>query len=102
MLRREFWSHGYTTEAVQSWLKEYWSLPCRKVEMQDMMREHVQPHWQGNAVGEALFAYIESRHAGSIRATQKCGFKPTGFEGEIEDSRGMAVLVRHYLERPEA
>jgi hypothetical protein len=75
---------------------------CRKVEMQDMLREHVQPHWQGDAVGEALFADIESRDAGSIRATQKCGFKPTGFEGEIEDLHGMAVLVHHYLERPEA
>lgn len=102
MLRKEFWSLGYATEAVQGWLKEYWKLPRRELEMQDTMPEHAQLHWQGDAMREAVFAYIESGNAGSIKVLQKCGFKASGFEEKVEDFRGPAVLIHYYLERPEA
>jgi RimJ/RimL family protein N-acetyltransferase len=100
MLRKEFWSYGYATEAVQGWLKEYWKLPRREVDMQDTMLEDVQLHWHGDTVREALFANIESGNTGSIKVLQKCDFKPTGLEEKVEDFRGPAVLIHYYLERP--
>jgi RimJ/RimL family protein N-acetyltransferase len=99
MLRKEFWSCGYATEAVQGWLKEYWKLPRREIDMQDTMPENFQLHWHGDTAREALFANIESGNAGSIKVIQKCGFNPTGFEEKEEDFRGPAVLVHYYLER---
>ena len=102
MLRKEFWSYGYATEAVQGWLKEYWKLPRRELDLQDTMLEHTQLHRQGNAVREALFANIEAGNAGSTKVIQKCGFKPTGFEEHANDFRGPAVLIDYYLERPGA
>lgn len=102
MLRKEFWSNGYATEAVQGWLEEYWKLPRRELEMQDTMLEHIQLHWQGDAVREALFANVESENKGSTNIMQKCGFKPTGVEQHVNDFRGPAVLIDYYLERPGA
>jgi len=102
MIRKEFWGNGYVTEAVQGWLKEYWKLPRRELDMQDAMLEHSQLHWQGDAVREALFANVESGNAGSTNVMQKCGFKRTGFEEHVNDFRGPAVLVDWYLERPGA
>jgi RimJ/RimL family protein N-acetyltransferase len=99
MLRKEFWSYGYATEAVQGWLKEYWKLPRREIDMQDTMLENSQLHWHGDMVREALFANIESGNTGSIKVIQKCGFNPTEFEEKEEDFRGPAVLVHYYLER---
>lgn len=101
-LRKEFWSYGYATEAVQGWLKEYWKLPRRELDLQDTMLELTQLHWQGNAVREALFANIEAGNAGSTKVIRKCGFKPTGFEEHANDFRGPAVLIDYYLERPGA
>ena len=102
MLRKEFWSYGYATEAVQGWLKEYWKLPRRELEMQDTMLEHTQLRWQGDATREAIFACIESGNTGSINVIQKCGFTPSGLEEHVEDFRGPAVLFHYYLERPGA
>ena len=80
MLRKEFWSYGYATEAVQGWLKEYWKLPRRELEMRDTMPEHAQLHWQGDAGREAIIgAWRRSRrHAGRSRlplptALRLCG-----------------------------
>jgi len=100
MLRKEFWSYGYATEAVQGWLKEYWKLPRRELEMQDTMPEHAQLHWQGDAAREAIIACIESGNTGSTKVIQKCGFTPTGFEEHVGDFRGPAVVIHYYLERP--
>jgi len=100
MLRKEFWSFGYATEAVQGWLIEYWKLPRRELDMQDTMPENAQLHWQGDTVREAVFAYIESGNIGSIKVLQKCGFRASGFEEHVSDFRGPAVLVHYYLERP--
>jgi RimJ/RimL family protein N-acetyltransferase len=102
MIRKEFWGNGYVTEAVQGWLKEYWKLSRRELDLQDTMLEHSQLHWQGDAVREALFANVESGNAGSTNVMQKCGFKRTGFEEHVNDFRGPAVLVDWYLERPGA
>jgi RimJ/RimL family protein N-acetyltransferase len=100
MLRKEFWSCGYATEAVQGWLEEYWKLPRCELDTLDTMLEHVQLHWQGDEVREAVFANIESGNTGSIKVIQKCGFKPSGFEEHVNDFRGPAVLIHYYLERP--
>jgi RimJ/RimL family protein N-acetyltransferase len=102
MLRKEFWTQGYATEAVQGWLKEYWKLPRREIDMQDSMLEESQLHWHGDTTREALFACIESGNTGSIKVVQKCGFKPAGFEERVEDFRGPAVLIHYYLESPES
>jgi RimJ/RimL family protein N-acetyltransferase len=100
MLRKEYWSCGYATEAVQGWLEEYWKLPRREMDLQDSMFESSQLLWDGDTAREALFAGIESGNTGSIKVIEKCGFKPTGFEEKEEDFRGPAVLVHYYLERP--
>jgi RimJ/RimL family protein N-acetyltransferase len=100
MLRKEYWSCGYATEAVQGWLEEYWKLPRREIDLQDSMFESSQLLWNGDTAREALFAGIESGNTGSIKVIEKCGFKPTGFEEKEEDFRGPAVLVHYYLERP--
>jgi RimJ/RimL family protein N-acetyltransferase len=100
MLRKEYWSCGYATEAVQGWLEEYWKLPRREMDLQDSMFESSQLLWHGDTAREALFAGIESGNTGSIKVIEKCGFKPTGFEEKEEDFRGPAVLVHYYLERP--
>jgi RimJ/RimL family protein N-acetyltransferase len=100
MLRKEYWSCGYATEAVQGWLEEYWKLPRREMDLQDSMFESSQLLWNGDTAREALFAGIESGNTGSIKVIEKCGFKPTGFEEKEEDFRGPAVLVHYYLERP--
>jgi len=102
MLRKEFWGYGYATEAVHGWLNEYWKLPRRELDLQETMLEHVQLHWQGDVVREAVFAYIESGNIGSIKVIQKCGFEPSGFEERVDDFRGPAVLIHYYLERPGA
>lgn len=100
MLRKEYWKFGYATEAVQGWLKAYWKLPRREIEMQDTMPESADLQWQSNAVREVIVAMIESKNAGSIRVMEKCGFRPTGVEDKVEDFRGPAVVLHYYLERP--
>lgn len=100
-LRKEFWSLGYATEAVQGWLEEYWKLPRRDVDIQDTMLEHAQLHSHGITMKEVLLACIESGNTGSVKVIQKCGFKPSGIEENVEDFRGPAVIIHYCLERPE-
>lgn len=100
MLRKEYWKFGYATEAVQGWLNAYWKLPRREIEMQDTMPESAELHLQGDSVREVIVAIIESKNAGSIRVMEKCGFKPTGVEDQVEDFRGPAIVLHYYLERP--
>lgn len=100
MFRKEYWARGYATEAVQGWLEEYWKLPRHEIDLQSTMPENSELQWHGDVARELILATIESRNIGSSKVLAKCGFKPTGITEEVEDFRGPAVLVHHYLERP--
>lgn len=102
MLRLEYWGRGYATEAAIGWLEEYWKLPRRELDLQDDMPESKELKFEGETVREVLIAEVESENVASIKIMEKCGFRATGVEDEVEDFRGPAVVVHYYLERPGA
>jgi RimJ/RimL family protein N-acetyltransferase len=101
MFRKEFWGKGYATEALKGWMEEYWKLPRREIEHSDSLPEVGELKLDDNgAAREVLVAEVESENKASSKIMEKCGFKPTGVQEQVEDFRGPAVIVHYYIERP--
>jgi len=124
MLRTEWWGKGIATHALKTFLRLWWLLPRREVEidpssMEDEHELHLtRLEWNqrqsGNAksldssvtpetdvVPEILLAEIEERNFGSIKVVERCGFTYRASESVVEKNR-QVTLLNYTASRPAA
>lgn len=117
MLRTEWWGKGIATKALQAFLRAWWALERRMVEVdvqgvEDKHQLHLmklewsQSEQEGdvsevNAVPEILLAEVEERNLGSVKVVERCGFQYRDREPLIDD-RGSYVLLDYTASKPAA
>ncbi|KAI1805158.1 GNAT domain-containing protein [Daldinia bambusicola] len=80
-LRREYWSQGYMTEAVQGFLHFWWNLPRGYAQNKVYsVSLHPSERTYGSipTVVERVFAFVENGNAASRKVLQKSGFVHVG------------------------
>ena len=81
MFRKDAWGKGYATEGLRAWLKVYWSLPRKEVDVDDE---------------------TPGSERQNQKVLQKCGFVESGFE-MVPDNRDpdkQVRLINFYHKRP--
>ncbi|KAI8962731.1 GNAT domain-containing protein [Daldinia sp. FL1419] len=88
MLRKQYWGHGYATEAVNALLEFWWNLPRSRttihVTRDSLGRNEINALTIGNEklLVERIMALAESRNKASQRVLKKAGFQQIGFRDD--------------------
>lgn len=107
MLRKEYWGKGIATEFMRAFIKAWWALPRKEVQIKvdaaTVEGRGAKDSDDELRVPEVLFAMIEAGNAGSRRVLEKAGFKKFK-EWTEPDSRATcegrtATLIAFLLER---